>query len=315
MNPPVTLYDLISQYGTELALSWFRGRQPVDRHIHPADEQDDTQPPVGPMNMIRPNRIQVIGPQEQRHLQSLDESHHRKSLKRLFGANPAAIIFSNSCTPSDDCFQLATKNDIPLLVTPTGDHEIITRLQHLLNQRKSETTLVHGVFLEVLGKGVLLSGDAAVGKSELALALISRGHRLVADDATEITCIDDKTLSGSCPPVLKDFLEVRGLGILNIRAMFGNCAVKPRKNLHLIIDLQCLDDDEVAQMDRLQGSHSLKNLLGVDIHQTMLPVAAGRNLAIMVETAVRQHLLRIDGYNAAEDFAQRQRHFIDQQQD
>ncbi|MEJ2106393.1 MAG: hypothetical protein P8X48_03555, partial [Acidiferrobacteraceae bacterium] len=181
------------------------------------------------------------------------------------------------------------------------------------SQSTGETLLVHGVFIEVLGKGVLLSGDPAIGKSELALALISRGHRLIADDATELYKTHNDTIMGRCPKVLQDFLEVRGLGLINIRAMFGNSAIKPYQRLHLIIDLVHFEDQKLKSLDRLEGSHSHRNLLDLEIPQTSLPVAAGRNLAILVETAVRQHMLSVDGYNAARDFIQRQQDYIDQQ--
>jgi len=162
---------------------------------------------------------------------------------------------------------------------------------------------------------VLLTGEPAVGKSEVALDLITRGHRLVADDAVEITRQEDSFLKGRCPAVLQDFLEVRGLGLINVRAMFGNSAIKPSKFLHLIIDLQRLRDDELADIDRLYGSHSKRTILGTEVDQTRLPVAPGRNLAILVETAVRQHLLITDGYNAADDFSQRQQAAIDRPTD
>ena len=189
---------------------------------------------------------------------------------------------------------------------------MIKRLVERFSQPVGEKLLVHGVYMEVLGRGVLFSGDPAIGKSELALALISRGHCLIADDATELYKSASKTLIGRCPKVLQDFLEVRGLGMINIRAMFGNSAIKPNKELHLIIDLLHFDDKKLHDMDRLEGCHSTRTLLGVEIPMTSLPVAAGRNLAILVETAVRQHMLMLDGYNATQDFIERQQIYIDQ---
>ena len=160
------------------------------------------------------------------------------------------------------------------------------------------------------GIGVLLTGESGVGKSELALELISRGHRLIADDAPEFSRVAPDTLSGECPEQLRDFLEVRGLGILNMRAMFGDNAIKNTKYLRLIMHLEAMNKKQSEQIDRLRGSRQLKNVLGVDVQQITIPVAPGRNLAVLVEIAVRNHILSYKGYNAAESFIQRQQEFI-----
>ena len=154
--------------------------------------------------------------------------------------------------------------------------------------------------------GVLLMGDPAVGKSELALDLITRGHRLIADDAPQFARTAPELLEGTCPEPLRDFLEVRGLGILNIRAMFGEGAVVRAKTLNLIIDLQPLDLSQLDRIDRLAGSLSASNILGVAVPRIVMPVAPGRNLAILVEAAVRHQILRIRGYDAGVDFIDRQ---------
>ncbi len=312
MTPTNTIRDLYDQFGAELELDW-DGKGETRLVIKNAPGDGPTIPAVGPLNMIRPNRIQIVGPPEQAHLKSLGERGYKNCLKSLFIANPAAIIFTDNLIPTPDCAKLAASTDTALLCTPQPDYRIISHLLAHFSKPAYEKILLHGVFMEVFGKGVLLSGLPAAGKSELALELVTRGHRLVADDATEFTRLDKQTLSGQCPPVLQDFLELRGLGILNIRAMFGNGAIKPSKLLHLVIDLQSQDELMLSMTDRLNGSHSSKKILGVDVPQTTLPVAPGRNLAIQVETAVRQHLLILDGYDAAEDFATRQRGFIDHQ--
>jgi len=163
----------------------------------------------------------------------------------------------------------------------------------------------------VLGMGVLITGDAGVGKSELALALISRGHRLVADDAPEFAQVAPDILSGACPVLLRDFLEVRGLGILNVRAMFGDSAVRRKKDLHLIIHLKKMGDADLIRMDRLAGTQTLFPIQGVGVPHLTLPVTPGRNLAILVEAAVRHYTLRLRGYDAGTDFTERQARIID----
>jgi HPr kinase/phosphorylase len=170
----------------------------------------------------------------------------------------------------------------------------------------------HGVFMDVIGIGVLLTGGAAVGKSELALELITRGHQLIADDAPEFNRSSEGDLRGSCPPLLCDFLEVRGLGLLNIRVMFGDSAIKLQKRLSLIIHLQPMATEELNQIDRLRGSLTSTELLGVEIPKVTLPVAPGRELAILVETAVRQHIQRLRGYHASQEFIDRQQATIDE---
>jgi len=162
----------------------------------------------------------------------------------------------------------------------------------------------------VLGMGVLLTGDPAVGKSELALDLITRGSRLVADDAPEFTRIAPDIVSGTCPPLLREFLEVRGLGILNIRAMFGDSSIKRQKYLRLIVHLKRMSADQISSMDRLSGTHANLDVLGVSIPHVTVPVAPGRNLSVLVESAVRNHLLRLKGYDATEVLIERQQQAI-----
>lgn len=303
-----TVQELVEVLGGELELSWDgeNGDTPI------LDNRSDRliNSPVGPLNLIRPNQVQVIGPLEQTHILSGEEENYRLCLNQLFEPSPAALIFTDRLEPTEECAQLAEASHTAILKTRKPDHQVIRSLLECFSEISGETLLVHGVFMEVLGKGVLLSGDPGIGKSELALALISRGHRLVADDATELYKTRGHAIMGRCPNVLQDFLEVRGLGLINIRAMFGNSAIKPDMRLHLIIDLVDFDDKELQKMDRLEGSHSARKLLSVEIPQTSLPVAAGRNLAILVETAVRQHMLSIDGYNAASDFVNRQKDYI-----
>lgn len=166
--------------------------------------------------------------------------------------------------------------------------------------------VVHGVFVEILSLGVLLTGRPGVGKSELALELIARGHRLVADDATELALLGPDDLCGGCPPLLQDFLEVRGLGVLDIRAMFGEAAIKRRKRLGLIIHLLRPDDPALPEPNRLSGNRGTREILDVPVPEITLPVAPGHHLAVLVETACRDQLLRMQGYCSDQILAARQ---------
>ncbi len=303
-----TVQDLYDALSGELEFEW--NGDCADRLILDDSHNLQASSPAGPLNLIRPNQIQVIGPPEQQHLLGGNQDDYVRCLKQLFTPAPAALVFTDGLQPTEECRQRALACKTAVILTGKPDHLVISRLIERFSQSTGESLLVHGVFMEVLGKGVLLSGDPAIGKSELALALISRGHRLVADDATELYKTHNHTIMGRCPKVLQDFLEVRGLGLINIRAMFGNSAIKPDMRLHLIIDLVHFDDEKLKHLDRLEGSHSFRELLEVQIPQTSLPVAAGRNLAILVETAVRQHMLMVDGYSAAKDFIHRQQEYI-----
>ena len=181
------------------------------------------------------------------------------------------------------------------------------------SQLSTDHLTMHGVFVDVLGTGVLLSGRSGIGKSELALGLINRGHRLIADDSVLFHREAGKDrIIGHCPPVLQDFLEVRGLGILNIRVMFGDTAIKENKLLQLIVNIIQVNQDSLYRIDRLHGMHGERELLGLEIPEVSIPVAPGRNLSILVEGAVRNHVLKQTGYQASQDFTERHKAFMKQ---
>jgi len=179
-------------------------------------------------------------------------------------------------------------------------------LRPYLARALAESTTAHGVFLDVLGMGVLIKGDSGVGKSELALELISRGSGLVADDVVELYRVGPEAVEGRCPELLRDFLEVRGLGVLNIRTIFGEAALRPRKNVKLIVQLERLSSTDARSGERLPLQASHETVLGVDIRRVNLPVAAGRNLAVLTEAAVRNYVLQLRGVDSTEEFISRQ---------
>ncbi len=310
MNAPVTARDLFDILKGKLALEWVAGEAGGSRHLKGKLPEAQDQPLAGQLNNIHPNRIQVIGPAELAYLSTLGKNSYQDVMDKLFWGLPAAVILANGSEVDQAFIDYAERTNTPLLRSPLSDNKLLSNLQYYLARALAESTTVHGVFMEVQGMGVLLTGDPAVGKSELALELITRGHRLVADDAPEFSRMAPDILTGSCPPLLQEFLEVRGLGILNVRAMFGGSVIKKEKYLRLIVNLKRLSQEELVGIDRLQGSYSSREMLGVKIPEVTIPVAPGRNLAILVETAVLQHIHRRHGYDAAQDFTERQQKMI-----
>lgn len=306
MDPPLNLRDLVDALGEKLDLSWVVGAEYAESTILGRQTDAGNQAMVGYLNLIHPNRIQVVGRSELFYLAGLDPAAYEEALRTLFAAQPATILIADAITMDDSLVQAARENATPALVSPLSDNQILYEIQYYLSCALAQKVTLHGVFMEVMGTGILITGDAGVGKSELALELITRGHRLVADDAPQFSRIAPDILSGTCPPLLTDFLEVRGLGVLNVRAMFGDSAIKSSKYLRLIVRLQRMDNDLLASMDRLDGSYSEVTVLGVSVPQVIIPVAPGRSLAILVEAAVRNHVLRLKGYKASSDFAERQ---------
>ncbi len=309
---PFTPAELHAALGDKLALSWVAGRGGGDRPIRFRPGGDPAASSlIGHLNFIHTHRIQTIGATELQYLENLDPVFREEAIGMLFSANTDAIIVADGVTPPDDIVARADASDIPLFTTPWPTHEVINHLQYFYAHHYSERVTLHGVYLEVMGIGVLITGDPAIGKSELALELVNRGHRLIADDSPEFARVAPDLIAGSCPPILKDFLEVRGLGILNIRAMFGDNALKDTKYLRLIIRLAQFSDEELAGIDRLAGERRSRDILGVPVPEVTVPVAPGRNLAVLVEAAARNHILLMSGYDAGADFIARQRGHIE----
>jgi HPr kinase/phosphorylase len=179
-------------------------------------------------------------------------------------------------------------------------------LQYYLTRALAPRVTVHGVYLEVMGMGVLITGESGIGKSELALELLSRNHRLIADDAVELIRVGPDVLVGQCPHVLSDYLEVRGLGILDVRLMFGETAVRHKKKLHLIVRMERIDKGKHSKIDRLQAQQKTRRILDVEVPEVTLYVGPGRNLSVLVEAATRAYILRMWGINPLEDFIKRQ---------
>jgi len=306
----ITVQDLYDALRERLSLRILGGQGGLGRVIFDDANRFGDHIVAGPMNFVHPTPVQTIGPTERAYLAALDPAGRHEALSQLFGAKVAAVILVNHIEPDAEMQSLIDASDTVLLSSPMRDNLVLDNLQYYASKFLAQRTHLHGVFLEVLGMGVLITGSAAVGKSELALELIVRGHRLIADDAPEFSRIAPDIVNGACPLVLRGFLEVRGLGILDIPAMFGDSAIKRDKYLQLIVHLEPLDAKQIQQLNRLEGSHRTRQVLGVEIPEVTVPVAPGRNLAILVETAVRNHMLKLKGYDATDAFVQRQQQAI-----
>lgn len=305
---PQTILDSLSQ---ELELSIWYGEQYINHPFSHHSFSDDSATLVGYFNLIHSNQAQVLGKVESNYLQSLGDQERHRAYQRLFGSDTIAIFFTDGLMPSLELKTFVDNYKIPIFCSDLSSTEVITHLRYFLSRALADKIILHGVFMEVISLGVMLTGESGLGKSELALELVTRGHRLIADDAPEFMRIAPDIVVGSCPQVLRDFLEVRGLGVLNIREMYGDSSIKFSKYLRLIIHLTAMQSIPKSE-DRLATPQLKKNVLGLEIPVIRLPVAAGRNLAVMTEAAVRNHLLMLKGYNAADDFIGRQQRSIQQ---
>jgi HPr kinase/phosphorylase len=297
-----TLFDDLEE---KLGLKWICGSEHEDKVVHTSKEHTADISLVGQLNLINPHRVQILGRKELEYFSKLRKNSRKDAIAELFSGESTLVIIANRLPVPDDLQATAAVRQIPLLSSRLSSQETIENLQYYLTSYFAEKITLHGVFMEVMGTGVLITGESSIGKSELALELLTRGHRLVADDAPEFARVAPDTLIGTCPEMLREFLEVRGLGILNVRAMFGASAIKQSRNLRLIIRLQ--DMDEAVKMDRLHGSRQMRKIQDVDIPEVTLPVGPGRNLSVLVEAAVRNHILISKGYDASEAFIERQK--------
>ncbi|MCX7673000.1 MAG: HPr(Ser) kinase/phosphatase [Thiobacillaceae bacterium] len=305
VSPGISVAELYRAAAERLQLEWVAGRAGGDKRLTSDTVQKPSLALIGHLNFVHPNRVQVLGCAEMDYLRKLSPQALRQAIDHLYSTELAAVVVANGEAVPPELIDAAERTATPLFTTPEPSPNLMRVLSHLMSQALAPSTMLHGVFMEVAGLGVLITGDPAVGKSELALELVSRGHRLVADDAVDIYAVSPDTLEGRCPPLLQDFMEVRGLGVVNVRRLFGETAVKQRKNLKLIINLTPAERWE--EVDRLDMHAEGRVILGVEVPEVRIPVAVGRNLAVLVEVAVRNHILKLRGFNSADEFAERQR--------
>ncbi|HVL56960.1 MAG TPA: HPr(Ser) kinase/phosphatase [Burkholderiaceae bacterium] len=304
----LTVNALVEEHGSALQLAWSAGRAGGDRIA--ALPSVDTVDQVGYLNLIHPHRIQVLGHHEIAYYNRLEPGRREHVMQELLRGNPPALIVADGLAPPEGLRIACEEGALPLLTSPLASARAIEVMRHELARAVSISCSVHGVLMDVLGMGVLISGDSGVGKSELALELISRGHGLVADDVVEFRRISPTTVEGRCPPMLQGLLEVRGLGLLDIKTVFGETAVRRKMRLKLIVHLarrSTMDE----KYERLPLENLSEAVLGVRIRKVVIPVAAGRNLAVLTEAAVRNAILQLRGIDTTREFVVRQQKAID----
>lgn len=313
MKRTVTAQSLFKALQDRLELHWVSGDDSGELGI---TVEDLTLRPatVGFLNLVHPNKIQVLGVEEAQYLDSLDANELASTIERMFDSSPIAIIAADGLDLPPSIRKFGSGSRTALIRSSMRSHELVPYLQYHVSRTLARKTTLHGVYMEMFTMGVLITGGAGSGKSELALELLTRGHRLVADDAPEFTKISPDLIDGTCPALLQDCLEVRGLGVLNVRHMFGDSAIKLNKYLRLIIHLEVPEEGKRKGVyDRLEGDTGVQDVLDIPVPKITIPVMAGRNLAVMAEAAVRDFMLKAKGYNAASEFIERHSRMLQKQ--
>lgn len=266
------------------------------------DETDVTRPGLQLMGFyeyFNPERIQIIGKMEFAYLSTIDEITRQQRLEMLFSQRMPALVISRELPYFEEMVELAQKYEVPLLRSKESTSNFISGLIAFLNVNLAPRITRHGVLIEIYGEGVFITGESGVGKSETAIELVKRGHRLVADDAVEIRKVSNDTLVGSSPDNIRHFLELRGIGIINARRLFGIGAVKSRENIELIVEMEQWNPEKIY--DRMGVDTQYVSLLGVKVPSLTIPVRPGRNLAVILEVAAMNNRQKKMGYNAAND--------------
>jgi HPr kinase/phosphorylase len=318
----LTVGKLTSDCWEDLQLRWVTPEMGHERVVASPETRSDIHHTsaeyVGHLNLIHPQRVQVIGREEQAYLKGLERIRSQsvgtrlvRFMIELLEGNPPALIFADGIVPQPVLVDKCIERGVPVFASPLSAANTIDVLRVYLSRAAAETTSMHGVFMDVLGMGVLITGDSGVGKSELALELISRAHGLVADDMTDFFRLGPKTIEGRCPELLKNMLEVRGLGLLNVRTIFGETAVRRKMKLKLIVHLAKPQITEAPEYERLPLNALTQDVLGVTIRKVVIPVAAGRNLAVLLEAAVRNTILQLRGIDSMAEFMARQQVMIE----
>jgi HPr kinase/phosphorylase len=261
---------------------------------------------VGYLNYIHPYRVQILGEREVSYLMRGSEEDCLRRVSRIVTLEPPVLVLADGQTAPEALLRVCERAQIPMFSTPESSAFVIDVLRAYLSKHFADRTTMHGVFMDILGLGVLITGESGLGKSELGLELISRGNGLVADDAVDLFRINQTTIEARCPELLQNLLEVRGIGLLDIRAIFGETAVRRKMRLKLIVHLVRHENFE-RDYERIPTETLTQDVLGIPVRKVVIQVVAGRNIAVLVEAAVRNTILQMRGIDTYQDFMAAQR--------
>lgn len=301
--------DLLDNFNLTLVA----GEDGIHREITTSDIYRPGIEMAGYFKYYPKERLQLIGKTEMAYFLDLDEDGKRDRCYHLCSDVTPGIVISRGMEIPEIFIEMANQSGVPILHSPRKTTRVISRLTNYLEAKFAPFTAIHGVLVDVYGVGVLITGESGVGKSETALELVKRGHRLVADDSVEIRQEDYDTLIGNSPPLIEHLLEIRGLGIINVMTLFGAGAIRNYKKISLIINLELWDKRKTY--DRLGLDEETMKIMDVDLPKATIPVRPGRNLAVIIEVAAMNFRLKKMGVNAAEDFSKRLTRMIKQEKD
>jgi len=307
VKPTVISADLLFEaFRERLRWEWVAGLGASERHfeevaIRAARSGADL---VGYLNYIHPYRVQILGEREVAYISAGNEADRARRIARIVTLEPPVLVLADGQTAPDELLAMCERAQIPLFATRESAAFVIDVLRAYLSKHFADRATAHCVFMDILGLGVLITGESGLGKSELGLELISRGNGLVADDAVDLYRINQTTIEGRCPELLQNLLEVRGIGLLDIRAIFGETAVRRKMRLRLIVHLVRKETLE-RDYERLPHEPLTQDILGVQVRKVVIQVVAGRNIAVLVEAAVRNTILQLRGVDTYQEFIER----------
>lgn len=309
MKPTVVSADvLFEDHRASLKWEWVAGLGASDRRfdevaVRAARSGADL---VGYLNYIHPYRVQILGEREVTYLTDASPEDCARRISRIVTLEPPALVVADEQAVPDTLLQMCERAQLPMFATPEPAAFVVDVLRAYLSRHFADRTSMHGVFMDILGMGVMITGESGLGKSELGLELISRGHGLVADDAVDLDRINQTTIEGRCPELLQNLLEVRGIGLLDIKAIFGETAVRRKMQLKLIVHLVRRETLE-RDYERIPYEPLTQDVLGIPVRMVIIQVVAGRNIAVLVEAAVRNAILQLRGINTYQEFVERHR--------
>lgn len=298
----VTIRELLEEEGYDLRLELLAGAAGLNRTLDNTRVQKSGLALAGFLQSVRPHRLQIFGKTELAYLSTLPEEHARDRIDHFFRANVAAVVVTASQPVASFMVDCGNRHGVPLLISNHDSSQFITQVQELLEDRLSPEETVHGVMLDVFGIGVLMLGTSGIGKSECALELIMKGHRLIADDAVRLARRRNSIYASSLE-VTKHHMEIRGLGIINVKDLYGAASVRERKRVELVVEM--MEGSESIAIDRLGLDEYTTQVLGAEVDKVTIPVRPGRNVSSIVEVAARNHLLKLQGHHAARSLSDR----------